>query len=219
MHAALQWLTSRASDLAARLGHVIDGALTDGYLLGAHASAVALDLQPPDWSTWKPGNTAAAQAVLGANGQGEGLKQLLAASHQQISSVAATRLEELARELAGSLDAGDTPATLAPKLRAVLTNPAWAHTVAQTETTRAVSAASSNRYKANGIRGNSWLIAPDQNVCPVCQGNADAGAIGVGQDFPGGVPYPPQHPNCRCALMPEVIRVPAPDEADGAAAA
>lgn len=71
--------------------------------------------------------------------------------------------------------------------------------IAQTELARAVSSASLDTYRYNGVPGKSWLTF---NPCPICQRNADAGSIPLDQTFPGGAAFPPQHPMCRCSIAP-----------------
>ena len=44
-----------------------------------------------------------------------------------------------------------------------------------------------------------WSTAADERVCPVC-GALDGIMVGMDEDFPGGIPLPPAHPVCRCAL-------------------
>jgi Phage Mu protein F like protein len=47
----------------------------------------------------------------------------------------------------------------------------------------------------------SWLTAGDDRVEEECQGNADAGWIPLGEDFPSGDARPLAHPNCRCTML------------------
>lgn len=44
-----------------------------------------------------------------------------------------------------------------------------------------------------------WILGP--NPCDICQENADAGAIELGEDFPSGDDTVPAHPNCECAVI------------------
>lgn len=202
--AAVAWLRKHAPDLAKPIAPVVEGARTDGYLLGAHAAATVIRIDPPDWSTWKPGDTKAAEKVLDESGHAAGLRRLLADADVTITSVADGRFDDLARILAEGLERGDAPAKVAKELRGVLDAPGWAETVAVTETARAVSAAAQDQYKANGIDKNSWLISPDQRVCDLCDTNAAEGPIPVGTRFTSDDRHPPAHPRCRCALMPDV---------------
>ena len=46
-----------------------------------------------------------------------------------------------------------------------------------------------------------WLL-PASGACPVCQANADAGAIPVRDKFPSGHLTWPAHKGCRCDVSP-----------------
>jgi SPP1 gp7 family putative phage head morphogenesis protein len=134
----------------------------------------------------------------------ERLQELLDDVGVTIRSVADSRFAELAEVLEESVERGDAPHTLAGELRDVLDAPQWAETVAVTETARAMSAATQATYQANRVERKSWLLAPDQRVCPVCQANAAQGPIATSDRFASGDRHPPAHPNCRCALMPVI---------------
>jgi len=183
----------------------------DGYLLGLGAAiqqardagidvstdhGVSAIANGVNWSEWKPGHTAAADQLSGANG-GRGLAQLLSDSGLTLSGVAASTLDDIARVLAAGAASGDSVDTIARALRAALGN--RAEMVAHTELARAMSVASLDTYRANGIAGKSWIT---WNPCPVCEQNEAAGVIPMDTAFPGGVQAPPQHPRCRCSLVP-----------------
>jgi SPP1 gp7 family putative phage head morphogenesis protein len=44
-----------------------------------------------------------------------------------------------------------------------------------------------------------WSTSADERVCPTC-GALDGVVVGMDEDFPGGIPLPPAHPSCRCAV-------------------
>jgi SPP1 gp7 family putative phage head morphogenesis protein len=80
-----------------------------------------------------------------------------------------------------------------------------AMTIARTETNFAASQGALEGYKASGVvEGKLWLTAEDDLVSEECEANADAGVIGLDEDFPSGDDAPPVHPNCRCAIAPVV---------------
>lgn len=204
---ARAWLDSQGLDFAA-MGEILTGVWTDGYLVGTQSAVSVVAGTTVDWGEWAPGDTDAANEVLGEQG-GIGLQAMLDQAGVTIRSIQGHRLDALAQALADALENGDSIDTLAATLRGVLDNPQWAYLVAQTEITRAVSIATQNTYRSNGISANYWATAADQRVCPVCDGDAADGAVPVGQSFDSGDTAPPAHPACRCALMPDVV---SPDE-------
>ncbi|WP_198533190.1 phage head morphogenesis protein [Streptomyces sp. AcH 505] len=169
---------------------------TDGFIIGERsAGAVLAGHSTVDWDNWKPGDPDAARLVA-SNGATNGLQQLLDDAGVTIRSVAATRMDHLANALSDALARGDSADTLGRTLRGVLTDPAWAERVAVTEISRAVSTASLNTYRLNGITQKSWLTAVDDRVCAVCMTNSEAGAIPINQAFNSGDMIPPGHPSC-----------------------
>lgn len=74
--------------------------------------------------------------------------------------------------------------------------------IARTETAEALSRASLDNMKAMGIDGKEWVTAGDDRVSDDCMGNEAEGVIPANQTFSGGVPAPPQHPDCRCTIAP-----------------
>jgi SPP1 gp7 family putative phage head morphogenesis protein len=201
-HDAAGWLTAHGVDLIAALAFVNE-LHAEGYVIGERSAAAVMSGRATvDWSTWKPGHADAARLVA-PTGAANGLETLLADAGITIRSVAATRMNKLAQALSDALTRGDSADTLAGTLRGILDDPAWAERVAVTEISRAVSVASLNTYRANGITQVSWLVSPDQRVCAVCITNESAGPIPAGANFPSGASAPPQHPSCRCSLLPE----------------
>ena len=202
--AARDWLDHQGvrNALADALRSVLGDVWTEGYVLGDRsATAVVAAVQAEirvsarvDWGGWTPGDPVAANFVLGRDGLGGGLQRMLSASGIQIKSIGDGRFDELAQSLALSLDNGDSADTLARDLRDILDDAGRARMVAVTEIARAVSAASLDSYRANGIPGKEWLIA--SGACAICQDNADAGVIPLDDTFPSGDDGPPGHPRC-----------------------
>jgi SPP1 gp7 family putative phage head morphogenesis protein len=177
---------------------------TEGYLIGDHA-ATTLIAQAGDrrrLGRLDPRRPRRRREILGAEGRGEGLQALLDRAGVTIGSIAENRLDALAEVLAQALDEGWSVDRLAAALGDVLDDPRWADLVAVTETNRAVSAATLQRYFDNGVPAKEWLTALDDRVCRICSINQDDGAISLGAYFSSGDDAPPGHPNCRCALGP-----------------
>lgn len=77
--------------------------------------------------------------------------------------------------------------------------------IARTETNKAANQGALSGFRASGVvEGKLWVTAEDDRVSEECQENADAGEIGLDEDFPSGDDSPPVHPNCRCTIIPIV---------------
>jgi SPP1 gp7 family putative phage head morphogenesis protein len=185
---AARWVRDKAQRLIEAIGQVIREALEEGWTAGTQTAVEQLQEQ--------------LEQVEADSGAGERLRALLDAAEVVIRSVADSRFNEMAEVLEQHRD---DPGRAARELRAVLQAPQWAETVAITETARAMSAATQATYQANRVQRKSWLLAPDQRVCPTCSANAAQGAIDTTDRFASGDMYPPAHPNCRCALMPVIV--------------
>jgi hypothetical protein len=190
------WLADRGVDLTAALAGLIAGLWAEGYAIGdLSAGAVLTGSAHVDWSRWKPGDADAARLVLDEAGR-NGLALLLDQAGITISSIAANRMDKLAKALSDALVNGDSSGTLAGVLRGILDDPAWAEMVAITELNRATSRASLDTYGRNGIEASSWLTALDDRVCNICEGNEEDGYVPLGAAFSSGDTYPPGHPLC-----------------------
>ncbi|MEU0818955.1 phage portal protein [Streptomyces mirabilis] len=201
-HDPVGWLTEHGVSLGTALVFIRE-LHAEGYVIGERsATAVITGRASIDWSTWKPGHANAARLVR-PTGAANGLETLLNDAGVTIRSVAASRMDRLAQALSDALARGDSADTLAGDLRDILDDPAWAEMVAVTEISRAVSAATLDIYRNNGISQVSWLVIADQRTCDPCIANEAAGPMPVGASFPSGASYPPQHPRCRCCLLPE----------------
>lgn len=110
--------------------------------------------------------------------------------------IAATRIERIA----AVLRSGDED-QIANAIREVLNNAGDGELIAQTEITRAINLGAAAAYRAAGIPEVEWL-AGGPDPCPTCLTNQAAGPRPLGQPFPSGATAPPEHPRCRCALVP-----------------
>jgi SPP1 gp7 family putative phage head morphogenesis protein len=211
--------------LAASLRNVMQSLWTEGYALGAisarhavtvmaeapasTASAAAilklagdpypLPVTTPDWSGWQPGDLDAAAKVV----SGDRLTQLLRQwGINVIQSVSQTKLGDLAQLIASALVDGKSSGQLAQEITGLLSIPSRAGMIAQTEVSRASSAATLDTYLDQGVSTKVWLVSPDERVCPVCLAAEAEGAIPLTQAFDSGVDAPPAHPRCRCTTLP-----------------
>lgn len=115
-----------------------------------------------------------------------------------VRSIVGNLMGKLAAILAG----GGPLKRLIDKIRALLDNAEHAYMIAITEVTRAAAMAASAVYSLAGINMVSWVTAHDARVCAICNENQAASPHPLGVAFPGGAFAPPQHPHCRCALVP-----------------
>lgn len=109
----------------------------------------------------------------------------------------------LASVYSGDLDSGD----LADAIQdAGAFSDERAELIARTEVMNANAQGSLTGYRAARDAGVNVkkIWEPDANACPICQANADDGAIDVDSDFSSGDDAPPAHPNCECVLVPVV---------------
>ena len=140
-----------------------------------------------DWDAWSPGWADAAAKV--ADG---GLSQLLDAAEVTIRGATGTALDRLESVLADALARGQGADWIERQLRDTFGS--QAETIARTETARAMSAATRDTYRANGVTAWDWVPVPDP--CPICEGLSLGGPYSLSDDMP------PAHPNCLCAAAP-----------------
>jgi hypothetical protein len=55
-------------------------------------------------------------------------------------------------------------------------------------------------YKEYGLEKQEWQASSPCDKCAINEG----AVVEIGSPFPSGVTQPPQHPNCRCALLPVI---------------
>jgi SPP1 gp7 family putative phage head morphogenesis protein len=207
--AAAAWLAARAVRFAARLVPRVQDAMAEGYLIGERSARAVLTVSDPVWDEWTPGDPDAARKILGDDGSGSGLQDLLDDSDVRLTGIADDRMAAFARLLARAVAEGWSVDQLAEKLLAFRDDRNWAYVTAQTELARAISAATVDQYEDHDIDQHEWLVAGEDpedrvRVCPICMANAAAGPVDVGAAFPSGDKHPPAHPRCRCAVMPVI---------------
>jgi len=190
--------------------------IADGYLVGDHSAQVQIgghavsvagvngDLTATvDWSTWKPGDTAA--ALKDANG---GLSQLLDQSGITVKGIKQTTLDRIGNKIAEGLSNGDPSAKIGRDIREDVGDSFRADLIAHTETTRAVTAATFDVFNANGI--TEWDLLLSDGACAECEAIAEQNPHPASDDEDA----PPVHPLCRCAASPRVPDFNSPDTTD-----
>lgn len=116
-----------------------------------------------------------------------------------------TTRSDIAKIISDGLDAGYNYAKIARAIRNQFVDYSArrAKTVAVTEAARAFQAGNYGAVldaTGTGLEfEKSWLA--EGNACPICEANAGEDWIAFGSAFSSGDPYPPAHPNCRCANL------------------
>lgn len=198
-NAAIAWLAAQGVTPAlftAALAPLLARLYADGWAIGARSAQAVATQEQIDWGKWQHDTT----AVLQSAQQMPGYRRLLLDAGITIKSIADSRIDELGELLADAVKNDLSAQQIEEKIRALLTDPAMAHTVAVTELSRAQSAAALDLYQAHGITRVLWMAEPD--ACPICRENAANDPLPLGQAFPSGDALPPAHPNCRCWPMP-----------------
>lgn len=182
--------------LEEHLGKVLHSLWEEAWYLGSRSADIAIRRERPDFAGWRPGQSAAERVANEA-----GLRKLLHATGPSVlRSIATTRMENLRHELTEAIRSRNQKALVA-KLEAILQVSSRAPMIAQTETSRALSAAAMDHYHTFGVPMKRWVTAPDR-VCPICLDNAAQGPIPFTSPFQSGVMSSPQHPACRCGVVP-----------------
>ncbi|RQO57976.1 hypothetical protein DBR47_14385 [Paucibacter sp. KBW04] len=119
------------------------------------------------------------------------------------------RIDDSTREmLRGKVEEALTEGLSADELKASILegtafSPERAESIARTEIAKADMAGTMEGYQASGlVAGKTWSTAQDDLVSEECQACEAAGVIGMNEDFPSGESFPPNHPNCRCTVLP-----------------
>lgn len=183
---------------AARTDAYVTGQLVAAQQTGASVVSALGDVHVPTtaadwaafWDAWKPGNVDAAN--LTSDG---GLADLLASVDVDVKGITGSTLDGLGNTLARSLADGSSVDETASALMDYVNSPTRAFMIANTETARAVSAASMASYADAGVNDVDWLISP--GACEICEGYA------ADSPYPlADAPEQPAHPNCRCSYSP-----------------
>ncbi len=114
----------------------------------------------------------------------------------------------LRQELAEGLSRGETAQNLTRRVAKIFADPQRAHTIAHTETARAMHGGQFLAAKESGaVRGKLWEASAD--ACKLCQQMANRGEVPLDEPFavlPGRgvysvVMHPPIHPGDMCSMV------------------
>lgn len=96
-----------------------------------------------------------------------------------------------------SLTLGKSQQEAIDAMREIIDDPSRAEMIANTESVNAYQNGKSAYAHETDAVGKEWLSI---NTDDECADNADAGPIGIDDDFPSGDSEPVAHPNCMCDL-------------------
>jgi len=142
------------------------------------------------WDAWTPGNQPAGDLLSDG-----GLARMLAQVDVTVKGIEGTTLDRLGNLLADGVSQGSSVDAIAATLGGFVDNPDRAYQIANTETARAVSAASMDGYGAAGVQQVEWLVSP--GACPECEDYATESPFALDD-----APTQPAHPSCRCSFSP-----------------
>jgi SPP1 gp7 family putative phage head morphogenesis protein len=179
---------------------------TEAYVMGQLAAREAIqktkelqkagDTDYIDWDNWTPGDEVTAALVRPP----DALQRLIEAGGSRIRGLEKETYNEIGSALGESIALGLSSRQASRLIQTHVQSASRALTIAITETNRVSSYAAMETYKEFGLEQHEWLPI---NPCDVCALN-DGAVVNIGSPFPSGVTQPPQHPNCRCALIPVI---------------
>jgi hypothetical protein len=175
-------------------GYVTGEAFADEQLQIARELQKADDTAYVDWANWKPGDRAAALLLRPP----KAFQDLLQSQGIALKEMSQTTVRDIGNAIADAVDLGMSAERSAKNIMRHVASPARALSIAITEQNRAISYATVNRYKEAGLEKMEWEVS---SPCDKCALNANA-VVPIGGTFPTGATQPPQHPHCRCVLLP-----------------
>ncbi len=195
---ALRMAANATEAMNQRLDAIMRTNIENGWILGATQAHQIFRLEP-SFSVLDDG------AVRWMNNR----------AAEMVTKINAETRQLLADTLARGARAGDSTATLAKRIRSEVASMAnvtegRAHLIATTELNNAMSEASLQTYTRLGVAGKSWSTVGDDRVSEDCLANEADGIIPMENSFSAGKQRPPQHPGCRCTLVPERMGAPEP---------
>jgi hypothetical protein len=176
-------------------GYVTGEAFADEQLRLAREIKKADDTMADiDWSSWQPGDRAAALILRPP----KAFQQLLQSQGITFKEFSDTTVRDIGNAIGEAIELGLPAERAAKRIMTHVANPARALSIAITEQNRAISYATVNRYKEAGLEKMEWEVS---SPCDKCAQNANQ-VVAIGQAFNTGATQPPQHPHCRCVLLP-----------------
>jgi hypothetical protein len=188
-------------------GYVTGEAFADEQLALARERNKATDTDI-DWANWQPGDRAAALLLRPP----KAFQELLASQGITFKEFSDTTVRDIGNAIGEAIELGLPAERAAKRIMTHVANPARALSIAITEQNRAISYATVNRYKEAGLDQMEWEVS---SPCDKCAQNANQ-VVQIGQPFRSGATQPPQHPHCRCVLLPVIPDFAEQQQAPGA---
>jgi hypothetical protein len=189
------------------LGVDIEGELTNS-MLAAFKRAAALGLTEVGFDISDDITRQLDDAALafGLSRGGELIKDLAGTTRSAMSELIGRAVEE-----------GMSTNMLADAIRALgAFSESRAETIARTELAYAHVRGNVAGWRATGeVAGKRWLLADTHPAPDECDDAADAGIIDLDGEFPGGIDFPPAHPNCLCDVLPVLRELPNDSTTEG----
>lgn len=178
------------------VGMAVDGGSATLEALGVFDDAViaAMRTRAREWATYRAAEMVGRKVVGGVLVDNPNARWVI---------TSATR-DMVRDEVMRGLREGLSPAELANALeQSAAFSESRAIMVSRTEMATADVAGAMASYRSvPGVVGKRWITAQDDRVSDECAICEDAGTVGINEAFPTGVDAPPNHPNCRCAVVP-----------------
>lgn len=132
-------------------------------------------------------------AILGIEAQpGQNVADLLAKRNITLKGINQTTMDRINTAIRTGMAQGSTARDIGTVVNAIINDPSRADIIAITETNRAYNAGAVDTYQQAGIQQFQWISY--DGACPECL--EQTGIHNLGDD------YPPEHPSCRCAIVP-----------------
>jgi hypothetical protein len=147
-----------------------------------------------DWANWQPGDRAAALVLRPP----DAFKKLLASQGITFKEFSDTTIRDIGNAVGEAIELGLPAQRSAKRIKDHVASASRALSIAITEQNRAISFATVNRYKEAGLEKMEWEVS---SPCDKCAQNANQ-VVAIGGTFNSGATQPPQHPHCRCVLLP-----------------
>ena len=174
-------------------GYVTGEAFADEQLRFARERNKATDTDI-DWANWRPGDRAAALLLRPP----DAFKKLLASQGITFKELSDTTIRDIGNAVGEAIELGLPAQRSAKRIKDHVASASRALSIAITEQNRAISFATVNRYKEAGLEKMEWEVS---SPCDKCAQNANQ-VVAIGGTFNSGATQPPQHPHCRCVLLP-----------------